>query len=272
MNSDFDILIVDDETVIIDSIFKISKLNNLTADSAETYDTAIQKIKSNRYRLIICDIMLPDKDGFEVLMSLNAIRYEAPVIMITGYTTPEMAVKSIKLGAFDFLPKPFTIDELSAAIKRGIAYCNLKYRRTNYKNDLLYVQCPSTYYRFGYGSWIRPDLPVNIISEEFSYGSFVTGVTDLFVKLTGGVRKIELFQINDKISQAAVSAYITDNDGLTHSFIMPLSCRIIDCNEKLIENPELIEKDPYFEGWFYKVIPLNLKEENENLIPCSSDR
>ncbi len=272
MNNDFDILIIDDESVIIDSIMKICKLNNLTADSAETYDIAIQKIKQNKYRLVICDIMLPDKDGFEILKSLGSIGYESPVIMITGYTTPEMAVKSIKLGAFDFLPKPFTIDELSAIIKRGITYSNLNRKKVQDQNNLLYVSCPSKYYRFGYNSWIKQDLQVNIISEGFSYGSFVTGVTDLFVKLTEGVRKIELLQINDKISQAAFSAYITDNDGLTHSFIMPLSCRIIDRNEKLIENPELIEKDPYFEGWFYKVIPTNIKDEMENLIQCSSDR
>ncbi|MGK9368870.1 response regulator [Melioribacter sp. Ez-97] len=272
MNNSFDILIIDDESVIIDSIIKICKLNNLTADSADTYEAAIQKIKGNKYGLVICDIMLPDKDGFEILKSLCSIGYEAPVIMITGYTTPEMAVKSIKLGAFDFLPKPFTIDELSAVVKRGIAYGKLNLKAVKNKNELLYVPCPAKYYRFGYGTWIKPDLPVNLINEEFSYGSFVTGATDLFVKLTDGVKKIELLQINDKISQASAAAYITDYEGLTHTLSMPVSCRIIDRNEKALEKPGLIEKDPYFEGWLYKVIPVNLKDEIENLIPCSSDR
>ncbi|AFN74804.1 two component, sigma54 specific, Fis family transcriptional regulator [Melioribacter roseus P3M-2] len=272
MNNNFDILIIDDESVIIDSIIKICKLNNLTSDSAETYEAAMQKIKGNKYNLVICDIMLPDKDGFEILKSIGSGGFDSPVIMITGYTTPEMAVKSIKLGAFDFLPKPFTIDELSAVIKRGMAFSKLNRKAVKNKNDLLYVPCPSKYYRFGYGSWIKPDLPVNMINEEFSYGSFVTGATDLFVKLIEGVQKIELLQINDKILQASAAAYITDSDGLIHSLSMPASCRIIDRNEKLLEKPGLIEKDPYFEGWFYKVIPVNMKDEIEYLIPCSSDR
>ena len=57
-----------------------------------------------------------------------------------------------------------------------------------------------------------------------------------------------------------------------HKVLSPVSGRIVEVNENLKKNPNLIEKDPYFEGWIYRVIPADLDYEIKNLVPCSSDR
>jgi len=81
-----------------------------------------------------------------------------------------------------------------------------------------------------------------------------------------------LLEVNEILTQASPAAKFETETGLVHQLYAVLSGSIISRNEKLIDNPELLEKDPYFEGWLYRVLPSDSEYELEKLINCSSDR
>ena len=265
MSSEKDILMIDDEQVILDAVNKIASAEGLKVDPVLNAEKALEKLSSNKYSLILCDIMMTGIDGFMFLEELNKKKIKTPVIMITGYSTVENAVKSLTNGAIDFIPKPFTFEEISSAINRGLKFSSLQKNITQGKNkseSVTYVPCPPKYKRLGNISWM------NLESE----GIAAVGATDLFLEIINDVLKIELMELEDEIVQGNVCARFETADSLVHNFLSPLSGRIIERNNKLSGNPKLLEKDPYFEGWLYKVIPSDVEFEEKYLVPCSSDR
>ncbi|MHB1687080.1 MAG: glycine cleavage system protein H [Ignavibacteriaceae bacterium] len=267
MNKQLDILVIDDEQVIIDAVNKICSAEGFKVDSSIDAKDALEKLSRNSYRIIICDIMMPDFDGFEFLDEIMRRKISSPVIMTTGYSTVENAVKSLYNGAIDFIPKPFTADEILNSIIRGIKYLEIQKMLTAQrlqKDDatIIYVPCPAKYFRLGYASWV---------SEE-NTGSVLIGVTDLFLKTIEGTEEIEFQKIDEEIIQGNQCAAIKSKGGLVHNILSPVTGRIIERNEEVLKDVSIVEKDPYFKGWFYRVIPSESEYELKQLIPCSSDR
>jgi CheY-like chemotaxis protein len=262
MENHKNILIIDDEQVVIDSISKIVMMENYSCDTVMDAQSALEKISAGSYDLIICDIMLPGMDGFQFLSVVESKRIDTPVIMTTGFSTIENAVKSLYSGAIEFVPKPFTVDELTSVIHRGMKYSSLLQMKKTREDSVLIVPCPAKYLRLGYSAWMNIDFD----------GSVYIGATDFFIKTLEQIKKIELMQINDILTQASAAVKIETEDGLIHQLYSVISGTIIEKNEKLSDEPELLEKDPYFEGWIYRIIPSELAYEMKLLIPCSSDR
>ena len=265
MSKYYDILVIDDERVIIDSITKISGLENWSVDSADDASVALYQKDLTKYRVIICDIMMPIMDGFQFLTELEQRKIETPVIMVTGFTTLDNAVKSLKQGAIDYIPKPFSVDELLSVIKRGLKHSDLILKKSSESNDpstsQFIVGCPHNYYRLGWLSWIS-------IEET---GSVIVGVTNLFTKTIESINNIELWNIDERISQGNVCTKIHTIDDLTYNLLSPISGKIIERNDKILQNGKLPEKDPYFDGWLYRIIPNDLENELKHLTACSSD-
>jgi len=265
MKKDWDILVVDDEQVVIDAVVKICSSEGYTVDTAIDAKEALQKFGHNNYTLVICDIMMPEIDGFGFLDELHNRKISSAVIMTTGFSTVENAVKSLYTGAIDFIPKPFTTDELINSVLRGMKYIRIQNSVKSYKredSEIPYVPCPAKYYRLGYSSWVAED----------NTGSVLIGATDLFIKTIENLTGVELFQIDEEVVQGNACAFIIDKEARKHPLLSPVSGRIIEVNNDIIKNKNLIEKDPYFEGWFYRLIPSDSEYELRNLINCSSDR
>jgi CheY-like chemotaxis protein len=224
--------------------------------------SALAKIKTGNFDLIICDIMLPKMDGFQFLAELESRRIDTPVIMTTGFSTIENAVKSLYTGAIEFIPKPFTVDELTSVIHRGIKYSRLLSMQKLNDDSVLLVPSPAKYYRLGYSCWMN---------KEFD-GSVLIGATDFFINTLDQIKKIEMLGVNEVLTQASTAVKFETEDGLIHQLYSVISGTIIARNDRLLEEPELLEKDPYFEGWIYRIIPTELDYEMTLLIPCSSDR
>ena len=108
-------------------------------DVASDGKEGIDKAKEKRYDLILTDLKLPGADGLQVLSQVKKNDPEASVIVMTAYGTVENAVQAIKLGAFDFLTKPFDTDRLSILIKRA-----LENRRLMAENILLREELAQT--------------------------------------------------------------------------------------------------------------------------------
>lgn len=261
-----DILIIDDEEVILDAISKIVSYEGYTSDACQNVVNALTKLDNRKYKLIICDIMMPGKDGFELLEIVRQKRIMTPVVITTGFSTLENAVKALYEGAIGFIPKPFSIEELTSIMNRGFEYG--KFIENSIENIadtnstlIDFVPCPPRYYRLGFDSWMNK-------AEE---GIVTIGITDLFLKSIGMINQIEFMKIEESIYQGGNCLKIMDSNENCHQLLAPISGKIIDINEKVIVNKSLLEKDPYFTGWIYKMIPTNLEPELNNITPCSTD-
>lgn len=115
------ILVVDDEPVVCNSLRKILRKQNYSVDEAFDVDVALNKMKLNKYDLIFLDLKMPKKSGMEVLESIKKKYPSTPVVMITGYASVETAIEATRLGAHNFIPKPFTSDELSKVAVEALA-------------------------------------------------------------------------------------------------------------------------------------------------------
>jgi len=109
MTKDEKILVIDDEQVILNAVTRIGSAEGLNVDSDNDAASALKKLSHKEYSLILCDIMMPQMDGFAFLDEMQKRKILTPVIMITGYSTVENAVKSLYKGAIDFVPKPLPL-------------------------------------------------------------------------------------------------------------------------------------------------------------------
>ena len=115
------ILIVDDEEIVIRSCLRIlGEDGDCEVEAVQDGLEALKKIDDGHYDVLILDIMMPKMDGLEVLRRVKETHPDIDVIMVTGLSQIETAVRSMKLGAFDYLPKPFDPDELKLVVKRAL--------------------------------------------------------------------------------------------------------------------------------------------------------
>jgi DNA-binding NtrC family response regulator len=113
------ILIADDEDVVIRSCLRILPDDLYQIETARNGLEAIEMVAENDYDMLILDIMMPKLTGMEVLQRVKETHPDIDVIMITGLNQIDTAVKAMKLGAFDYLPKPFDPDELEMVVTRA---------------------------------------------------------------------------------------------------------------------------------------------------------
>ena len=113
------ILIIEDESAIRRVLVKILVEENAKYKVEEAEDglEGLEKLKSNDYDLVLCDIKMPKMDGVEVLEALKKIKPEIPVVMISGHGDLETAVNTMRLGAFDYISKPTDLNRLLNTVR-----------------------------------------------------------------------------------------------------------------------------------------------------------
>ena len=114
------ILVIDDEVAVNNNIRKILSKKGYHVDQAVTKDDALEKIQASPYKLVLLDLRIPGVRGLELLKALRDQNPEAKVIIITGYASIETAVEAARLGAIDYLAKPFTPDEIRDATDKAL--------------------------------------------------------------------------------------------------------------------------------------------------------
>ncbi len=122
------ILVVDDEEAVRSGIAQVLSRRDLSVATAASAGEALEILARHSFAIILLDIKLPDIDGIEFLRLLRQDFPETEIIMITGYPTIQGAVESIKLGALDYLVKPFRIDELETVVEKAREHLSQKSR------------------------------------------------------------------------------------------------------------------------------------------------
>jgi len=113
------ILVVDDEAAVRTGIAQVLSQQDLAVTTAADATQALAQLARQAFGVVLLDIKLPDMDGIQLLKHLRQDFPDTEVIMITGYPTIAGAVESIKLGALDYLVKPFRIEELEAVVQKA---------------------------------------------------------------------------------------------------------------------------------------------------------
>jgi CheY-like chemotaxis protein len=114
-----DVLVIDDEVAVNNNIRKILAKKGFHVDQALSKVEALEKINTGTYKLVLLDLKIPEVKGLELLQTLRKKNPATKVIIITGYASIETAIESARLGAIDYLPKPFTPDEVRSATDRA---------------------------------------------------------------------------------------------------------------------------------------------------------
>jgi two-component system nitrogen regulation response regulator NtrX len=120
------ILIVDDEENIISTITHILQDEGHVVFSAANGSDALTFLAKNEVELIILDVWLPDMDGLDLLEKIKASGVESSVIMISGHGSIDIAVRSTRIGAFDFIEKPPSLDRLVTSVNNSLEQVRLK--------------------------------------------------------------------------------------------------------------------------------------------------
>ncbi|MFY9705645.1 MAG: response regulator [Desulfobacterales bacterium] len=114
------VLVIDDEVAVNNNVRKILKKKGYRVDQATSKAEALEKIDQRDYRLVLLDLKMPGVKGLELLEAIRNVQPQARVIIITGYASIETAVQTARMGAVDYIPKPFTPDEIRSATENAI--------------------------------------------------------------------------------------------------------------------------------------------------------
>jgi DNA-binding NtrC family response regulator len=121
-----DLLVVEDKASLRAMLRKTLVGAGYRVDEAATGSDAVARLAQRRYLAVLCDLKLPGADGFEVLRAALDADPSVPVVLMTAYGTIEDAVRAMKAGAFDFLPKPVDTDHLLILVERALAQRRLR--------------------------------------------------------------------------------------------------------------------------------------------------
>jgi len=127
---DVKILVIDDDPSIRNMLEIVLKKSGYDVTCTDSGKSALEKLKKETFDLIISDIKMPDITGIELLKKIKAINPEIPVILITAFASANDAVEAMKLGAEDYVTKPFNLDELRIIIHRAL------YKRSMEKENI----------------------------------------------------------------------------------------------------------------------------------------
>ena len=135
-NSTYKILVVDDETSLRDMLSILLQREGYLVDQAEDGAVAFAQVQENHYDLIISDIQMPRVTGIELLRQLRDQGNDVTVMMITAFSSTEEAVEAMKLGAYDYITKPFKNDEIRLVIKNALEREHLQQENRQLKQQL----------------------------------------------------------------------------------------------------------------------------------------
>jgi len=116
------ILVVDDKRVIREGCREVLTLEGFEVVLAESGEQGLEMIEKVHFDVVLLDLMMPGISGFDVLSHIKALHPDTSIIVITGYATVEHSIEAMKNGAFDFIPKPFSPDQLRVVVFKAIEH------------------------------------------------------------------------------------------------------------------------------------------------------
>lgn len=244
------ILVVDDEQVVLDAATRILTEEGFEVHGTLDAESALALLDEVRTDLAVVDLKLPGMSGLDFIEAARSTRPDLPVIVTTGISSVDVAIEALKEGAFDFLPKPFTFEELLGPVYRAS-----RYHSAGPPSETPPERKPPGYLFLGMQSWakLEPDGVVRI------------GASDVFARTAGNVRSVSFPEPDDRIRQGGRVALVHTSDSRSHVVLSPVSGTVLKTNAAVSGDPESVNDDPLAGGWLAIVRPSDLQHELENL-------
>lgn len=236
-----DVLLAEDEPIVCRAVERILTSRGLRVETATTCPVASDRLRATAYKVLLCDLMLPGGSGFDLLAEARAGQPDLQAVLITGFATVDNAVRAFHRGAFDYLPKPFDLNELFGVVERALHYR----KRLLDSPDEEPAGAPELL-RLGRHSWARVD----------GARSATLGPAETFRDCIDALVEIELPEIGSHIVQGQRLARLRSADDGIHRIRAPLSGTVLEVHAALHRNPAAVSEDPFGEGWLVRIVPL----------------
>ena len=128
--------VIDDEPVIRDILEQLLRAEGYDVELSESGEAALPKFADSSYDLVLLDLLMPGRNGLEVLREIKKIRPSAIIIIITAYASVESAIEAMKIGAYDYVQKPFKHEDLLLTIERSLAHKTLRDENDRLREEL----------------------------------------------------------------------------------------------------------------------------------------
>ena len=119
------LLIADDEESLLDFLSLLFQQEGYEVETALSAEAARKALAARSYDLVLCDILMPDGNGLDILKEIKAGNPNAAVIMMTAYTSTKSAIEAMRLGAYDYISKPFDVEELKIVAQKALEKAEL---------------------------------------------------------------------------------------------------------------------------------------------------
>ncbi len=258
------LLVVDDEEVVCKSCRRIFEGQGYKVESSTDSTEGLSKATTNSYDAILLDIKMPKMDGLEFLEKFRETRPDVPVIMITGYSSVPTAAQAMRLGAIDYIPKPFSPKEISEAVSRLLSVqTTVAAPIPVMQTEVAVADKPSTSYGtltedvlFLDDSWVQ-------VGEDGSVrvGGFISP------EMGAKVKSMRMPKQGDKVQHGLPLVAFKLDDGMTHVVPAPVSGDVMEINEALVAKPELAWTDPCHKGWVARLMPSRLAADLKDVDP-----
>ncbi len=130
------ILVVDDEPSMREFLGILLKREGYRVDQAENAVTALDLLAATNYDLVISDVKMPGLDGIALLGKIKELSPDTAVLLVTAFTTAEQAVEAMKLGAYDYIAKPFKVEEIKVLVRNALEKRDLKKENLRLKQEI----------------------------------------------------------------------------------------------------------------------------------------
>lgn len=247
------ILVLDDDPVVSLSCKRILGAEGFNITTVEKGEDALNKLAKEDFDLLISDVRLPDISGMTVLKEARVIKPKTDVVIITGYPTLEDAKESIRLGAAEYIEKPFTPDFMINVANKVFDQKGWILRQAfidefrDYIVPLRDKDNPVIFYKEG--TWARP----------FKNNMWEIGCDLRYWLLTGNLMYVDFIKDKETIKAGEPFARIYTSTGQSNELLSPMNGELREINTKANDVMCALLKDHLSEGWLLwlaRVFPL----------------
>jgi DNA-binding response OmpR family regulator/glycine cleavage system H lipoate-binding protein len=245
------LLVVDDEQVICQACRRIFSRQGFQVEESTDACQGLARAKQQDYAAVLLDIKMPKLDGIEFLEKLREEKPELPVLIMTGYPSIPNATAAIRLGASDYITKPFTPEEITKAVQRMLAPGVLKTRQQE-----------------AAASGSGPETPAEqefLFLDEACFQLEADGsacVSAVLPRLQGAtLAAVRLPRIGEVVYQGLPLAAVRTADKFQVIVPSAISGVVVAVNELLTTDPSVLLKDPCGQGWIACLCTTRFEEE-----------
>jgi len=248
------ILVLDDDPIVTLSCKRILGAEGFSISTVEKGEDALNKLSKEDFDLLISDVRLPDISGMEVLKEARVIKPKTDVVIITGYPTLEDAKESTKLGASEYIEKPFTPDFMLNVAHKVFDTRGWILRQAfidEFRDSVVSIrdqENPVIFYKEG--TWARPAKD----------GLWEIGCDLRYWLLTGNLMYVEFISDLEKVDAGMPFARIYTSGGQSNDLLSPMNAELKEINTKANDVMCALLKEHLSEGWLLwlaRVFPLS---------------